>query len=339
MKKDRRTADDGGRLAEAVTKACAGDNSESAQIQAAARAKPEDLRAFHDQLIDAQAWLWPSTPLWLAASEETASRLVEQVDADTQMSERWLRALGAGRTRAAVRALERWTETPPPVAEHLYIPIAQYAREGGWELDAGKIRPLASLHAYALTATGSDSDSKQPVAGSMPLGECCPWCGLTLVRRLDVDLDDPRVSGLGLTGHGRVVAMTCIDCGCYTCLFSEYRADGTTAWSEYNTKPRYLPPAGGLDGIDLPTERLALGPRRSSPVAGVAWDAGGSTLGGLPDWIQDSTYPACPRCRTTMYFLAMLTGDDLAGSSAEGCDYVFFCAADCGVAAVVYQQT
>lgn len=70
-----------------------------------------------------------------------------------------------------------------------------------------------------------------------------------------------------------------------------------------------------------------------------AWNLGGSTLGGLPDWIQDAHYPTCPRCEKTMYFLAMLTGDDLWGESAEGCDYVFFCASGCGTTAVVYQQS
>jgi hypothetical protein len=326
--------DDDGRLTEAIARLCAGDDSGQEQIEAVARARPEALRSFHHQLIDAEAWLWPWTPLWAAATEETAGRLVEQVDADAKMSGRWLCVLGASRTQTAAAALSRWTATPPPVAAHLYVPIAQYAHEGGWELEAGKIRPLSSLAAYALIAT----DSELPMAGSIPLNDRCPWCGLELVRRLDVDLDDPRLAELGLAGHGRIVAMTCIGCGCYADIFGEYQADGTAIWSTSNTKPSYLPTAGDY-GLDMPTQRLNLGPRRSSHVAGIAWDAGGSTLGGLPDWIQDSAYPTCPRCQTTMYFLAMLTGDDLWGGPAEGCDYIFFCTSGCGITAVVYQQS
>jgi hypothetical protein len=377
-------------LTEAIARLCAGDDSDQELIEAVARATPESLRPFHNQLVDAEAWLWPWTPLWVAATEETAARLAAQVDADTEMSERWLRALGVSRTQTAAMALSRWTDTPPPVAAHLYIPIAQYAHEGGWELGPvwssdlggtadrrrlaacpkrpqttenegapdrrpgsplsrsadldlnstqaladGAIRPLTSLTAYALTAT----DSHTPLAGSAPLGEHCPWCGLELLRRLDVDLDDPRLADLGLTGHGRVIALTCIGCGGYTHIFGEYQPNGTATWSASNTKPTYLPPAGDDDGLDMPTGRLDLGPRRPSPVAGIAWDAGGSTLGGLPDWIQDATYPTCPHCRTTMYFLAMLTGDDLWGESAEGCDYVFFCTSGCKTTAVVYQQS
>ncbi len=327
-------SDDEGHLAEVIARLCAGDDSGQDRIEAAARARPEALRPFHDQLIDAEAWLWPWTPLWAAATEETAARMVERIDAGAGMSERWLRALGVSRTHTAAAALNRWATAPPPVAAHLHVPIAQYAHEGGWELDAGKIRPLTSLRAYALTAT----DSEQSIAGSIPLGERCPWCGLELVRRFDVDLDDPRLTELGLSGHGRVVAVTCIGCGGYADIFGEYRADGTAVWSACNAKPSYLPTAGDY-GLDMPTQRLGLGPRRSSPVAGIAWDAGGSTLGGLPDWIQDTDYPTCPGCRSTMYFLAMLTGDDLWGEPAEGCDYMFFCSSGCGITAVVYQQS
>lgn len=322
------------RLTEAITQLCVGDDSGHELIEAAARAMPESLRPFHEQLIDAEAWLWPWTPLWAAATEETAARLVEQVDADAPMSERWLRALGVSRTRTAAAALARWTVTPPLVAAHLYVPIAQYAHEGGWALEGETIRPLSSLAAYAL----APADAEQPAAGSMPAGQRCPWCGLELVRRLDIDLDDPRIAELGLAGHGRVVALRCISCGCYTDTFSEYRPDGTAAWSPHNTEPNYLPEAGGF-AIDLPSGCLGLGARRTSPVAGTAWDAGGSTLGGLPDWIQDARFPTCPGCRTTMYFLAMLTGDDLWGESAEGCDYVFFCTNGCGITAMVYQQS
>jgi len=321
-------------LAELITRLCAGDDSGQEAIESVARARPEVLRPFHDQLINAEAWLWPWTPLWVAATEEAAGRLVEQIDAGAGMSERWLRALGVSRTLTAAVALSRWTAALPPVIAQLHVPIAQYAREGGWELVGEEIRALSSQVGYALIA----GDSDWPVAGSMLLGERCPWCGLELVRRLDVDLDEPQLSGLGLSGHGRVVAMTCVLCGGYAHIFGAYRADGTAAWSEHNTKPNYLPAAGGY-GIDLPTERLELGLRRSSPVAGIAWDAGGSTLGGLPDWIQDAEYPICPRCQCTMYFLAMLTGDDLWGESAEGCDYVFFCTSRCGITAVVYQQS
>lgn len=325
---------DAQRLAKAIAQLCAGDDSGEAYVEAAARATPEALRPFHDQLIDAEAWLWPWTPLWAAATEETAARLVELVDAGAAMSERWLCALGVSRTRVAAAALARWTVTPPAVAAQLYIPIAQYAHEGGWELDGKAIRPLTSIAAYALSPT----DAQCPAAGSTPAGEHCPWCGLELVRRLDLNLDDPRLAELDLAGHGRVVALTCNGCGCYTDIFSEYRQDGTAAWSPHNERPNYLPVARYQE-IDPPTGRLGLGPRRTSSVAGIAWRTGGSTLGGVPDWIQDSHYPTCPGCQTTMYFLAMLTGDDVWGESAEGCDYVFFCARGCGLTAVVYQQS
>lgn len=330
--------DDESLLADLIARLCAGDTDGRDEIEAIARARPEALRPFHDQLIDAEVWRWPPL-LWFAASEETAGRLVDQIDADSPIAERWLLALGSTRTRTAAEALARWTAEPPAVTDQLYVPIARYAHGGGWETENGEIRALTTLAAFALTPT----DSEQPLAGSMPLDAQCPWCGMPLVRRLDVDLDDPRSADLGLAGrgHGRVVAMACVGCGGFTHTYSEYRADGTVTWSPHNIRPDILDklPADYFEDFEIPPQRLGLGPRRASPVAASAWDEGGSTLGGLPDWIDDSTYPGCPQCRRTMHFLAMLTGPDLWGEAAEGCDYVFFCAANCGIAAVGYQQS
>lgn len=323
------------RLGEHITAMCSGDDSGQDAIETAARARPEALRPFHAALIDAGVVMWPWLPVWLAATEETAARIVELIDADRADAGQWLLALGSSRTRAAAEAMKRWSAEPPPVAEKLYVPVGQYAHEGGWELGPeGEVRPLTSLAAYELVP----SDGETPVAGSAPLGQVCRWCGLELLRRLDVDLDDPALADLGLAGHGRVVAVTCIHCGCYTGYFGEYRPNGTASGSVHTPRPAHLPPVGPHD-YDMPTGRLGLGARRTTPVGGIAWEAGGSTLGGLPDWIQDASYPTCPSCGTTMYFLAMVTGDDLWGDIAEGCDYIFFCAADCGITCVVYQQS
>ncbi|WP_157436717.1 hypothetical protein [Actinospica robiniae] len=85
-------------------------------------------------------------------------------------------------------------------------------------------------------------------------------------------------------GRGRVVALTCIGCGCYADVVGEYRPDGTAAWSPHNAEPSHLPEAEEGYEIDPPSGRLGLGPRRTSPVAGTAWPTAGSALGGLPDW-------------------------------------------------------
>lgn len=329
----------GGDIQDHITALCAGDDGGHDAIVKAARARPEDMRPFHAAMIDADVVMWPWLPLWQSATEETAGRIVELIDANGPSAARWLLALGSSRTRAAAEAMRRWTAAPPPVAEKLYVPIGEYAHEGGWEVGPdGGIRELASLIGFALVP----AEDAAPLAGSMPLGQACQWCGLELVRRLDVDLDDPALADLGLAGHGRVVAATCIHCGTFarhSGFFAEFRADGTVSWSDHNVRPNYLTPAGP-DDYDEPIGRLVLGGRRPSPVAGRAWNAGGSTLGGLPDWIQDAHYPTCPVCERTMYFLGMVTGEDSWGDGlGEGCDYVFFCAADCGISSVVYQQS
>jgi hypothetical protein len=328
-----------GDLRDHIAALCAGDDRGHDRIVEAARSRPEALRPFHAAMIEADVVMWPWLPRWCAATEETAGRIVDLIDADHRSAARWLLALGSSRTRAAAEALRRWSVEPPPVADRLGTSISHFAREGGWELGAdGGVRELTSPAGFELVPT----EDAAPLAGSTPLGRCCQWCGLELLRRLDVDLDDPALADLGLTGHGRVVAVTCIHCGTYARhpgFFGEYRPDGTTSWSDHNIRPATLPPAGPHD-YDEPTGRLALGGRRPNPVAGTAWRAGGSTLGGLPDWIQDADYPVCPSCGTTMSFLGMVTGEDLWGDDlGVGCDYIHFCAAGCGITSVVYQQS
>ncbi|SDT57608.1 hypothetical protein [Actinoplanes derwentensis] len=188
---------------------------------------------------------------------------------------------------------------PPPWAAEIGVPLTRAAHSGGWELSpAGAARRLTSSVALSLT-TGEPV----PISGGR-LGEC-GFCGFAMTRLLDVD----RAILPDLFGaeSGRLLVTTCTLCGSYGTILTE---DGRFA--PETEKPSYLPVPQAWDVDALPDgPPLGIGAERSSPFAGNAWEADGSTLGGSPHWIQDPEFPACPRCEQTMPFVGMLTGADL----------------------------
>jgi hypothetical protein len=157
-----------------------------------------------------------------------------------------------------------------------------------------------------------------------------------LWRLLDVDLSTGILPDINAPEVGRVVVASCIRCGCFANVFTEYDAAGSCRWAQDNQRPDFL---GDDDPPwELPTApRLRIGAPRPTPFAGDAHCAGGSTLGGSPDWFDDPWYPACPRCHRTMLYLGMITGADLWPVSSGGCRYLFF-DAQCRLAVAVYQN-
>jgi hypothetical protein len=77
--------------------------------------------------------------------------------------------------------------------------------------------------------------------------------------------------------------------------------------SSWPTGPSYLQrstddPAHHPDGCR---------PAAAHPVSGQRWDAGGSTLDGQPQWIQDANHADCPECGQPMDYLGLVGGADL----------------------------
>lgn len=88
----------------------------------------------------------------------------------------------------------------------------------------------------------------------------------------------------------------------------------------------------------LPEDSLTPGERRSPLFAADQFlPTTFSQLGGHPTWIQDSEYPACPECATTMAFVAQIQRDEIQ-DQAEGIFYCFLCT-PCRTTATRYQQT
>jgi hypothetical protein len=321
------TSDD---LLSLVEAACAsGEGTE--ELVALARRRPDLLRPFHRRLVDADVW-WP-VDLYRGMDEATAQYVVQLIDAGAERPDKLLELLAAGATDTAVQVIRRWDREPPAWTARMRRPVREYGQLGGWEFDpAGAVRPLTSTVAFALVPAESTTAA---VSGGA-LATQCRWCDLPLWRLLDVDLSTGILPDRTTPDVGRVVVATCVRCGCFANVFTEYDAAGACRWAQENQRPDFL----GYDDPpwDLPTAPLLrIGPPRDTPFVADARERGGSTLGGSPDWIDDPWYPSCPRCHRTMRYLGMITGDDLWAVSSGGCRYLFF-DAQCALATAVYQN-
>lgn len=278
------------------------------ELETLGKERPAALTPFHLRLADSE-FRWVAD-LYRAMSEETAAELIRRLDADDD-PDGLLHMLAAGATATAFQ----------------HEPVGRLSHAGSWErTPSGAVRRLSSAVAVALTP-GS------PAVSGGRLGEC-GWCGFPMWRLLDV----PRASLPDLfgSGPGQIVIATCTLCGSYATIFN----DSAGRFAAFAERPAAIPGKWApyeLDGLpDAPA--LGLGAARPSPFAGNAWEEGGSTLGGSPQWIQDPEFPSCPRCSETMPFVGMVTGGDLWADYGEGCFYLFH-DAGCGLSAVVYQQS
>jgi len=313
-----------------VEAACAGGDV-SGELARLARCRPDLVRPFHRRLVDADVW-WP-VDLYRGMDEVTAEYLVQRIEAGAQRPDKLLELLAVGATDTAVEAMWRWDRQPPAWASRLHWPVHRYAHVGGWEFDsAGAVRPLTSTVAFALVP---DESGTAAVSGGV-LVSWCRWCDLPLWRLLDVDLSTGTLPDITAPEADRVVVASCIRCGCFANVFTEYDTAGSCRWAEDNQRPDFL---GHEDPPwQLPTAPpLCIGPPRPTPFAADASRADGSTFGGSPDWLGDPWYPSCPRCHQTMLYVGMITGDDLWSVSSGGCRYLFF-DAQCGLAVAVYQN-
>jgi hypothetical protein len=269
--------------------------------------------------------------LYRAADDNVRRRLVELIDAGAgdRLSHSLLALAHAGGPIAA-DAFDRWSRTAPPDAHQLRTGILNYTLAGGWALEDGGVRRLWGGAAFALVP----AVEKPPGSGD-PASAHCPWCRNPLWTALDVDTSDARVAAaFEHTGwSGRLRFETCCFCACYATLFAAIASDGSCRWSDLTQRPSRLPTEPG----EPPEAVMTVGDQRESPYEASAWDEGGSTLGGCPDWIQSAEYVRCPACGELMDHVALIGGADL-DEYGEGAYYLSL-HARCGLAAVRYQQS
>jgi hypothetical protein len=206
----------------------------------------------------------------------------------------------------------------------LHVGMREYAQAGGWTIDPdGSRRDLCGDVAFEWHL----GEAPEPL-----FNPACPWCASPLWTAADLDGAEPGLGHVGWTGRLRF--RTCHFCSCYTTLFSEVTPDGGSTWWAGNVRPGYL---GAAQPEEPPTKLPSPGPARANRFQAGAWSAGGSTLGGHPQWIQDAEHPDCPGCGRAMDYVGPIGGADL-DEYGEGAYYLHV-HSPCGFAAVTNQQS
>ncbi|TDC70811.1 hypothetical protein E1200_04180 [Actinomadura sp. GC306] len=310
-----------------VGRAEAGDDAAAEELADLAAADPAALTPYLLRLLDAGV-LWRAEVLYRGADEGFQREVAARIDSgEHQGAHRLAYLLAQARGPVVEEAFRRWTQAPPPGDfDPLQRGAAALARDAGWELTADGVRELCGPTAYRLAL----EPGKERPEGT------CPWCESPLWTALDVDTADAKVAAaLAHTGwRGRLRIVTCHFCTCYGTTYAEVTADGDARWSARNVRPDFLP---GPAPEEPPLVGFAAGEQRATPYLSSAWDREGSTLGGWPDWIQESCYPDCPSCTEAMDYVGLVGSADLH-DYGDGAYYLYL-HAPCGLAAVTYQQS
>jgi hypothetical protein len=312
-----------------VARVESGDDDAVEELADIAAADPDALAPYHLRLLDAGAF-WRESVLYRGADEEFQRAVVARIESGgSELPGRLAFVLAQTRGHVAQDAFRRWVGSPPTVPD--FDPyqrgVAALIRDGGWELSSDGVRELCGASAYRLVPEQG---------GGERTGDTCPWCASPLWTALDLDTADPRVAeALAHTQwQGRLRIATCHLCSCYGTTYCEVTDDGGATWSAHNERPDYLP-GGGAE--EPPLIRFTPGEQRPTAHLASAWAREGSTLGGCPDWIQDPAYTDCPKCGMAMDYVGLVGGADLS-DYGEGAYYLFV-HAQCGLAAVEYQQS
>jgi hypothetical protein len=198
-----------------------------------------------------------------------------------------------------------------------------------WENDL-YLQPCATLVPRAAGGTPGPVEAPAPHEGR------CGWCGMQLICILSMDLTDPSLAFLELTGS-RLRVLSCYRCVCYETIFSDVDLDGKSLWRGQR-KPDFIGREG--DTWDsTPDQLLRLGPSRRTPWEAhirVTWKRL-SQIGGYPNWIQDPGYPKCPGCSKRMLFIGQIE-NGVVWKGNEGVSHAFLCR-ECLIAAAGYQQS
>lgn len=233
-------------------------------------------------------------------------------------------------------ALREWDKRPPACTAGLHIKPSEYATVAGWELTPVGRRDLTFRACVALSPAPATPDAASPVSVARPAAGACPWCRRRLVSLVSLDLGDARLPTIGLSGD-RLDVLTCEVCSCFGTVYAEVDSEGLGHWSDVNVRPAHAPDdSAGWESIPWATVAVECAPRNPLHAADQFLPTNFSQIGGHPAWVQDPSYPACPRCRRTMRFLSQI--DNGAFPVHEGTYYAFVCC-DCRFTATEYQQT
>ncbi|GAA3202660.1 hypothetical protein [Actinocorallia longicatena] len=312
-------------IEELVARLESGDDDAADEIADLAAVDPEAV-APHLRRVLAANVLWRAPVLYRGGDADFQRYAAHRVETEPDAAARLVYALTQTRGPQVEETFRRWSHSLPEGVDPYGRGLRALARDGGWQPDGDGVRLLDGTTAYRLVPSGE----------ATPAQEACPWCLSPLWTALDVDTADPAVArALDHTGwRGRLRVTTCHFCSCYGTTFSDVTPEGGAAWSERTVRPAFLRDAGPETP---PSTGFEIGERRESPLLASAWEEGGSTLGGSPEWIQSPDYVVCPACDQAMDYVGLIGGADL-DAYGEGAHYLFL-HTPCALTAVVYQQS
>jgi hypothetical protein len=298
--------------------------------------KNSNLTVLHDFMMNEHIY-YPSM-VFKNSTNSVVNTLLTSLESDSENRNLILLALAWADGDIVEANFTSWKKKQPRWSKDLYIPPQDYSREAGWEIDSKNQKRLLFLEPCFSLAKTKKPFSSETFESCTSSGKHCEWCNRKLTNLLKLDLSDSLFSNYEL-GLDKINITTCDACACYSeAIFMDLDDDGDSKWSNYNTKPEYLPddqesweymPENCLNVSN--TERPA------DYAANEFLPTSFSQIGGMPTWIQDSAYPSCPSCQKTMKFIAQISNEDI-DEYGEGMYYSYICS-DCKITATNYQQT
>ncbi len=164
----------------------------------------------------------------------------------------------------------------------------------------------------------ANQNADEPVRIGRPTGQKCEFCGCEMLDMLRLKADEPRLAFLNLK-HDAIFRCcpTCVGSVMYFCKRGtdgemELSCEGEGMEKSYFSQQDFA----RLSGM-----KFKLG-GEVSPFYGCFSELD-TTVGGYPQWVQDTEYLTCPSCGGTMKHLAQIPfGEMIEG---EGVIYVQIC--------------
>ena len=164
----------------------------------------------------------------------------------------------------------------------------------------------------------ANQNADEPVQIGRPTGQKCEFCGCEMLDMLRLKADEPRLAFLNLKHDA--IFRCCPTCVGSVVYFCKRGADGEMELS--------------CEGEGM--ERSCFSQEDLARLGGMKFKLSGEvspfygcfseldvTVGGYPQWVQDSEYLSCPSCGETMKHLAQIPFGELV--QGEGVIYVQIC--------------
>lgn len=299
------------------------------------------LRGINTEKLARAAWEDEElgfAPVYKDAPDDVTSEMIEELlngDIGSKKADKLLVCLAHKGGEAVMKAFRELEDDPREWRKKLHVDPHVYANQGGWTFDKdGKTTETVFRTCYPIVGKTPKMREKSPVKLITAADGVCECCGTKLVNIIELDGRDKRLEFLGI--DGKIALKSCLNCIPYNENgFVRFDVNG---WSEIvpeecDAEETDYP--DNPDWVDEVTENMFALADEAMPEYFPFDDGSGSAIGGFPFWINDCIIKDCPDCGKPMICLAQL-GEDVHGY--EGNVVVEVCR-ECGVAAVLYQQT